>query len=190
MFIIGKYVPPPLNITCYGVSSIGGAINIRYKYSVTDVKEESGKVSFNCRGLTSAYCMFQNCTSITSIEFATFDTSNISDMSFMFDGCTKLASIDLSSFDTSNVKSFDSMFNAVAKYSDLRCTIKCPQGLDLSKASSISSLFYKAKFTQPIHLKNVPSKFIASGSSSSDWTLISDFSGYQDVHYIVDSVIG
>ena len=48
--------------------------------------------------------MFSWCSSLTSLDLSSFDTSKVTDMSGMFSGCSSLTSLDLSSFNTSNVK--------------------------------------------------------------------------------------
>ena len=55
--------------------------------------------------------MFYGCSSLTSINFKNFKTSNINSMQYVFQGCEKLVSLDLSSFDTSKVKHFHYMFH-------------------------------------------------------------------------------
>ena len=54
--------------------------------------------------------MFRGCTSLESIDFKNFDTSNSTDMFEMFYGCSKLKELDLSSFNTYNVTNMGSMF--------------------------------------------------------------------------------
>ena len=54
--------------------------------------------------------MFQNCSSLTSVDVSSFDTSNVTNMEAMFYNCSNLTSLDLSDFDTSNVSSMGSMF--------------------------------------------------------------------------------
>lgn len=42
--------------------------------------------------------MFQNCTALTSVDIAAWDTSNISLFGYLFDGCTSLETLDLSNW--------------------------------------------------------------------------------------------
>lgn len=119
-------------------------------------------------------------------EVSGLNIPNITNMDHMFYNSYKTTRIDLSTLNTKSVTNMSSTFYYVGKSSG--CTITCPQGLDLSSVTKIHDMFYAAKFTQPIHLKNVPTKFIASGSSSDDWTLISDAKGTRGTHYIIDSV--
>ena len=54
--------------------------------------------------------MFYNCSSLTSINLSSFDTSSVTRMDYMFYNCSSLTSINLSSFDTSSVTRMDYMF--------------------------------------------------------------------------------
>ncbi len=54
--------------------------------------------------------MFEDFSSIKSLDLSTFDTSNVTGMNSMFQGCTQLSSLDISSFNTSRVTTMPSMF--------------------------------------------------------------------------------
>ena len=58
----------------------------------------------------SMYCMFKNCSSLTSVDLSGFDTGSVTEMDSMFSNCSSLTSLDLSSFDTSKVTNMQSMF--------------------------------------------------------------------------------
>jgi surface protein len=47
--------------------------------------------------------MFENCSSLTSIDLSGFDTSSATEIRYMFENCSSLTSLDLSSFDTRSV---------------------------------------------------------------------------------------
>ena len=59
--------------------------------------------------------MFENCTSITSINLSSFDTSKVTLMFNMFYNCKNLISLDLSSFDTTSVTHIQFMFSGCEK---------------------------------------------------------------------------
>ena len=61
------------------------------------------------KGLISTYHIFDNC-SAQYLDLNSFNTSNVTVMSYMFNSC-KAKSIDLRSLDTSNVITMDSMFS-------------------------------------------------------------------------------
>ena len=54
--------------------------------------------------LTNMNFMFDNCTSLKSVEFISIDTSRVKQMETMFHKCYELENLNLSNFDTSNVK--------------------------------------------------------------------------------------
>lgn len=68
--------------------------------------------SFNTSNVTNMSYMFNNC-SLTSIDLSSFDTSKVTNMSDMFFFCEALASLDLRNFDVTNVTSSDYMFEDV-----------------------------------------------------------------------------
>ena len=79
--------------------------------------EEKGeiKVKFKFKKLiTSTHDMFTYCSSLKSIDFSYFNSSQVKDMGFMFYDCSSLKSIDLSPLDTSNVTNMNGLF--------LKCT--------------------------------------------------------------------
>ena len=66
--------------------------------------------SFNTSNVTNMEAMFQNCSSLTSLDISNFDTSKVTNMSCMFYNCSSLMSVDLSNFDTSKVTDISYMF--------------------------------------------------------------------------------
>ena len=62
--------------------------------------------------VTSMYAMFENCSSLTSLDVSRFNTSNVTNMRWMFNFCSGLTSLDLSNFNTGNVTDMGMMFQA------------------------------------------------------------------------------
>ena len=54
--------------------------------------------------------MFDNCSSLTTINLSNFNTQNVTNMSFMFYHCSSLTNINLSNFNTQNVTNMRDMF--------------------------------------------------------------------------------
>ena len=73
----------------------------------------------NIADMTSASCMFYECSNITAVDLSGFDTSSITDMSNMFYNCSSLTNLDLSNFNTSNVTTMGSMFEGCSQLSNL-----------------------------------------------------------------------
>ncbi|MCF0260735.1 MAG: InlB B-repeat-containing protein, partial [Erysipelotrichaceae bacterium] len=75
--------------------------------------------------------LFYGLNSLTKIDTAWFDTSQVTDMSSMFAGCTSLKSLDLSRFETGKVHLMNSMFSGCTELETLDLS-----RFDTSKISS------------------------------------------------------
>ena len=68
--------------------------------------------SFDTINVTNMSYMFFRCKNLKYLNFITFfDTRNVTDMSHMFQGCNKLKYLDLSLFDTRRVSNMSHMFH-------------------------------------------------------------------------------
>ena len=68
-------------------------INFNYKYKFKESKEIKVKFKFK-KILVNMAFVFDGCSSLKSIDFSNFNTSNIIDMTFMFSKCSSLKSLD------------------------------------------------------------------------------------------------
>lgn len=68
------------------------------------------KWTVDTSAVTGTGSMFRDCSNLTSIDVSNFDTSNVTDMGGMFAGCAKLTSLDLTNFDFSKVETMYIMF--------------------------------------------------------------------------------
>ena len=73
----------------------------------------------NIASVSNVSGMFAHCTSLTSLDLSSFDTSNVTDMGYMFYGCSNLTNLNLSSFNTGNVTNFGDMFSGCSSLMDL-----------------------------------------------------------------------
>ena len=120
-------------------------INLLNTSNVTDMSDMFNNCSsltsldvstFNTSEVTDMGSMFSNCSNLTSLDLSNFDTSQVTNMWYMFYDCRSLPSLDVSKFDTSNVIDMSSMF--------LRCSSLTRLNLskfDTSKVKSMSSMF-------------------------------------------------
>ena len=83
-------------------------IPFNYKYKSNEKGDIKVKFIFN-KLLTNTCFMFSRCSSLTSIDLSSFNSSNINDMVGMFSDCSSLKSIDLSSFNSSNINNLRGM---------------------------------------------------------------------------------
>ena len=63
--------------------------------------------------------MFDQCSSITSMDFSHLDTSNVTDMASMFN-CFSLTTLNVSGWNTSNVTNMYDMFKGCTSLKTIR----------------------------------------------------------------------
>ena len=63
--------------------------------------------------------MFAGCSSLTSLDLSSFNTSKVTDMRGLFEGCKNLTSLNVSGLNTSNVKYMDAMFKGCSSLTSL-----------------------------------------------------------------------
>ena len=69
--------------------------------------------------VTNMNAMFQDCSSLTSIDLSSFNTENVTIMSSMFFGCSGLTTLNLSGWNTANVTNIASMFRDCSSLTSL-----------------------------------------------------------------------
>ena len=67
--------------------------------------------NFDIRHVKSMWCMFKECTGLSSLNATKLDTSNIEQMNGLFHKCSSLTSLDLSNFNTLKVTAIDNIFS-------------------------------------------------------------------------------
>ena len=92
--------------------------------------------NFDTSNVTKMNYMFYNCASLTSLDLSNWDTSNVTNMRYMFSGCKLLTSLDLSSFDTSNVTNMMAMFSICESLTSLDLS-----EWNTSKVANMTSMF-------------------------------------------------
>ena len=84
-------------------------INFCWKYKFEKEGKYEIKIILN-QLLKYMSCMFNKCSSLTSLNLSNFNTINVNNMNGMFSECSSLNSLDLSNFNTINVKDMKYMF--------------------------------------------------------------------------------
>ena len=84
--------------------------------------------------------MFYGCSSLTSLKLSSFNTSNVTNMSFMFSGCTNMTRISVGyQFVTSKVTNMDGMFRACSSLTSLDLI----KDFDTSNVTTMQYMFYQ-----------------------------------------------
>ena len=136
---------------------------------MTKLTTITGLGNLNTSEATTLEGMFYCCSSLTSIDVSTFntskatnmahlfsddlelqeikgldhfDTSNVTNMQSMFSGCKKMTSIDVSHFNTSKVLNMGLMFNYCLQLQSLDLS-----HFDTSNVTDFHAMFYSCPFT-------------------------------------------
>lgn len=130
---------------------------------------------FNTAKVTNMGEMFMGCSSLTSIDVKTFNTENVENMNNMFDGCSSLISLDLSSFNTAKLELLTKMFKGCT---NLRA-IFASKSFDLKKLTVLLPQEYEAGWNYDV-FKDCESLVgaIAYDSEKTDITYANYSTGY------------
>ena len=85
--------------------------NISFMFYKCECLKSIDFSSFNSSNINKMVSMFYYCTSLESINFTVFNTRKVTDMNNLFFNCFKLTSLNLKSFDTRNVTNMRSKFS-------------------------------------------------------------------------------
>lgn len=80
-------------------------------YNLTTLSTIEGLEYLNTTSTTDMSQMFQNCTSLSSLDLSCLSSDNVVTMESMFDNCTRLTSLVLFNLNTSKVTNMSYMFN-------------------------------------------------------------------------------
>ena len=75
--------------------------------------------NFNTEKVTNMNQMFQNCSSLTSLNVSNFNTEKVTNMNQMFQNCSSLTSLNVSNFNTENVINMNQMFGGCSSLTSL-----------------------------------------------------------------------
>ena len=92
--------------------------------------------SFDTSNVTNMSYMFQGCSNITELDLRTFDTENVTNFAAMFLSCGKISKINLESFNTQNATNLNSMFSGCSELEELDLT-----GFNTTNVTSMSDMF-------------------------------------------------
>lgn len=121
------------SVTFYASMANAAPASLDYWFSnmknLTSVKNIS---NLNTAGVTTMVGMFNECTSLASLDLSSFITSRVENMNDMFSGCANLQTVDLTNFITTRVQDMSYMFYQCSNLT----TIVCDNDWSLASASS------------------------------------------------------
>ncbi|MBO4249653.1 MAG: BspA family leucine-rich repeat surface protein [Paludibacteraceae bacterium] len=118
---MGNVAPASLERWFSGMTNLTSVKNIMY---------------LNTAGVTTMTAMFNECTSLTSLDLSGFNTERVEYMNDMFSGCTNLTTLKLTNFATERVQDMSYMFYGCGALT----TIECDNDWSTASANS-SSMF-------------------------------------------------
>ena len=123
------------------------------KDGIYQIKIFLNNIINNCFGL------FFCCSNIINIDLSSFDTKNVTNMSYMFCGCTKLTNIDLSSFNTKNVTNMSNMFQSCSNLTNIDLSF-----CDTENVNNMSYMFWDCNNLTNLDLSSFNTKNVSDMS--------------------------
>ena len=107
-------------------------------------------LKFDLTKATTLASMFIGCTALTNVP--AFDTTSaLTTLTSMFQNCSSLTSLDLSGFKTSNVTAMGSMFNGCSALTD----ITFGSNFSLAKVTNMQNMFSNCTSLSNTSLNNI-----------------------------------
>ena len=97
----------------------------------------------------SMYMMFNDCSSLTSLDVSIWDTSNVTDMYNLFSGCKALESLNVANWNVSNVEIMTQLFAQLDNLTTLDLS-----GWNTANVKSMKWMFYSDDKLKTIYVGN------------------------------------
>ena len=134
--------------------------NLSYMFSKCSSLKSVDFTSFNSSNITNISFMFFKCSHLKVIDLTSFNTSNVTNMISLFHDCSSLKRIDLSKFNTSKVKSMESLFNGCSSLKSLDIA-----NFDTRNVTNMSFMFHKCSSLTTLDLSSFYTKNVTNMAS-------------------------
>ena len=124
------------------------------------LKQIEGIENLNTENVTNMACMFQGCSSLTSLDVTHFNTGNVTSIYHMFTLCSNLAELDVTHFNTEKVTDMFGMFSSCKGLISLDVT-----NFNTVNVKEMSYMFYNCYKLKEIYVSD---KFVTDAVISSD----------------------
>ncbi|MBP5476697.1 MAG: BspA family leucine-rich repeat surface protein [Paludibacteraceae bacterium] len=115
-------------------------------YKMTEIQGMENLKTANVKDMS---LMFNDCSSLVSLDLNSFNTAKVTNMSHMFSGCSALKSLDLSMFITANVKGMNYMFENCSSLTSLDLS-----SFNTDKVMDMNHMFSGCGSLRILNLKN------------------------------------
>ena len=131
----------------------------RFFKNLTKLETITGLEYLNTAKVTDMSYMFDNCSSLTSLDVTHFNTAKVTDMSYMFCRCLSLTSLDVTYFNTAKVTDMSYMFSSCFSLTSLYLT-----NFNTANVTNMYDMFFGCKSLTTIYAS---SKFVTTQVSNS-----------------------
>ena len=145
-------------------------VNFGYLYQNCSSLTSIDVSHFDTSKATNMDCMFDR-SGVTSLDLSNFNTSNVTSMYMMFNGCSGLTNLDLRSFNTAKVTMMASMFKDCPKLASLDLS-----SFNTAKVTNMSKMFENSDKLVTVYVGN-------------EWTT-SSVNYSADMFYNCTSIVG
>ena len=114
--------------------------------------EKEGKYNFKIISkqlLDDMSYMFNQCSSLTSLNISNFNTNNVQNMFFMFGECSALNFLNLSNFNTNNANNMKNMFSGCSSLANLDLS-----NFNTNNVTDMRNMFYDCSSLTSLNLSN------------------------------------
>ena len=139
------------------------------------LKQIEGIENLNTENVTNMSCMFQGCSSLTSLDVTYFNTGNVTSMYHMFTLCSNLAELDVTHFNTEKVTDMFGMFSSCKGLISLDVT-----NFNTANVKEMSYMFWNCYKLKEIYVSD---NFVTNAVISSDKMFASCNSLSGDIDY-------
>ena len=134
-------------------------------FDFSNLTEINFNNNFDTSNAINMLAMFRLCTSLTTLDLSSFDTTKVTSMSMMFAGDSEkmnIRNIDLSSFNTSNVNNMMAMFYQCSQLNNLDLN-----SFDTRNVTNMAMMFMGCKSLSCLDLTT----FYTSNVAQSTWMI-------------------
>ena len=117
---------------------------LKNKSNIKSIKKFKG---LDTSSVTTMQQIFNNCSSLTSLDLSNFNTSNVKNMEQMFNYCSSLTSLDLSNCDTSSVTTMQKMFQNCLSLTSLDLS-----NWDISNVTNMNTMFVNCSSLTDVYI--------------------------------------
>ena len=113
--------------------------------------------NFNIQNVNNMEKMFYGCSSLTSIDLSNFNTQNVTNIKYMFYGCSSLTCINLSNINSQNVTYMDSMFSGCSSLTSINLS-----NINTQNVTYMDNMFKDCSSLTSIDLSNFNTQNVIS----------------------------